>query len=490
MARSGTKSQTNDITTESQAAIQKLIATARVARDPSGTVFLLVDEGPLRAVPLNSEWAKGHLVRAFFEDTGRVIGADSLKDVILRLSELAAIEPAVGIGIRVGAGRGFVEIDLADRDGHVVRIDKGWFEIRSTSTLPFLRRQGMLPLPLPDCNCGFLAEEVAQVWAWERQEHIVLVCAYLIGALNPLIASPLLQIVGPQGSAKSTLERGLRRIIDPHGVPLRTMPENLRDLYIGAHNNYMLAFDNLSGISRSISDALCCIVTGGGHAARKLYTDDSESLIVVRRPVVISGICPTVTRPDLLDRTITIALPPISATERMTDAAFWARFEAALPRILGALYDAVSAALLFADEIQVTKLPRLADWYAWVLAAVKSAHLGVTTAEFEEIFWQSRADANDVALDDSCVGRFIVKLAQREAGWTGTQSQLLEDVSGLAGDRVSRSREWPSSPQALRRELDRIAVNLASAGVCMTFTRAKSKNRDRIVELSWRRESS
>jgi hypothetical protein len=461
-----------------------------VARDPAGTPYLFVAEGPLRAIPLSSEWAKVHLMGAFHQETGKHLGTDAVKAVILRLGELAAIEPAVAVGIRVGARLRFVEIDLADRDGHVVRIDAGGVKLCSTSTLPFLRRQGMLSLPVPDFGCGFLAEEVAQVWSWERQEHIVLVCAYLIGALNPLIASPLLQIVGPQGSAKSTLERGLRRIIDPHGVPLRSMPENLRDLYIGAHNNYMLAFDNLSGISRSISDALCCIVSGGGHATRKLYFDDSESLIVVRRPAVISGIHPTVSRPDLLDRTITIALPPISAGERMTEAAFWARFEAALPRILGALYGAVSGALLNADEIQVTRLPRLADWYVWVLAAVKSAHLGVTTAEFEDIFWRSRADANDVALDDSCVGRFIMELAQRKAGWTGTQSQLLDEVSGLAGDRVSRAREWPSSPQALRRELDRIAVNLASTGVCMTFTRAKSKRRDRIVQLTWRGRAS
>ena len=62
------------------------------------------------------------------------------------------------------------------------------------------------------------------------------------------------------------------------GTPIRRLPREDRDLMISANNAFVLAFDNVSTIPPSISDALCSLATGGGFGTRELYTDDEEKL--------------------------------------------------------------------------------------------------------------------------------------------------------------------------------------------------------------------
>jgi hypothetical protein len=62
-------------------------------------------------------------------------------------------------------------------------------------------------------------------------------------------------------------------------------------------------------------------------------------------------------------------LPPIAEDRRRPASEFWREFEAARPRILGALLDAVSQALRRAPGVRLPRLPRMADFAIWVTAA-------------------------------------------------------------------------------------------------------------------------
>jgi hypothetical protein len=73
---------------------------------------------------------------------------------------------------------------------------------------------------------------------------------------------------------------------------------------IAANNAWVIAYDNLSGITPSLSDALCSLATGGGFATRQNYTDDEEAIFQAERPILINGIDELAIRPDLLDRCV------------------------------------------------------------------------------------------------------------------------------------------------------------------------------------------
>ena len=113
----------------------------------------------------------------------------------------------------------------------------------------------------------------------QSDSDFVLVIAWLVAALRGCGPYPLLALAGEQGSAKSTFSRILRALIDPNTAPLRSLPRGRRrDLFIAANNGHVLSFDNISGVSAWLSDALCRISTGGGFSVRQLYTDQDESL--------------------------------------------------------------------------------------------------------------------------------------------------------------------------------------------------------------------
>ena len=143
---------------------------------------------------------------------------------------------------------------------------------------------------------------------------------------------------------------------------------NEHELFIAARNTHVLAFDNLSTVPAWLSDALCRLSTGAGFAARKLYTDDEESVISAERPVLLNSIDAVVTRGDLADRALVLTLEDTPKTERKTESELWADFERARPHILGALLDAMVVGLNRVAEIRLDELPRMADFATWVVA--------------------------------------------------------------------------------------------------------------------------
>jgi hypothetical protein len=136
---------------------------------------------------------------------------------------------------------------------------------------------------------------------------------------SPSCATKALSVIalaGEQGSANSSFSAILEALVDPSVAPLRALPREDRDLFIGASNGHVLAFDNVSGLPAWISDTLCRLATGGGFAVRQLYTDRDEVLFDAVRPVILNGIEDVVTRPDLADRALFLTLEPIPEKER------------------------------------------------------------------------------------------------------------------------------------------------------------------------------
>lgn len=153
----------------------------------------------------------------------------------------------------------------------------GWRAIDSDECpIRFRRTAGMLPLPPPvrggkidelrqHINLGGEGDaKIIEDNASRREDAFVLIVSFLLAILRGRGPYPILALSGEQGTGKTLLLDLLRRLVDPNVAPLRTLPRDVRDLYISAINGHILAFDNLSSISGEISDALCRLSTGGG----------------------------------------------------------------------------------------------------------------------------------------------------------------------------------------------------------------------------------
>jgi hypothetical protein len=242
------------------------------------------------------------------------------------------------------------------------------------------------------------------------------------------------------------------------------LPDKPQDLMIQAKEYRLLSFDNASGMSAEMSDALCSLATGGGYAVRKLYTDADLNVMTYTRPFMINGIGGYANRPDLMERAIPIRLAPMPEGGRKTESELRAEFEQILPGLLGALYNGVAHALREYDNIEPPRHLRMADAARWIRAA--EGGLGeepgaiidaIAIAQNEFVVERVNDDALVLAL------RTIIG----PLGFEGHIGDLFVKIIGL--DDAKHQRSLPKTPSQLSGQLKRLRPAMAKAGIKVEF---------------------
>src|SRR5438093_1958573 len=282
------------------------------------------------------------LSRHFYQMEGKAPSGQALQDARCVLTGKAQFEgQEVAVHTRIAMVDDRIYLDLANERWEAVEISKiGWCVVRNPP-VRFRRPRGLLPLPTPEPSGR--VEELRR-FANLPQGHEsqwTLLAAWLLGCLRPIGPHPILVLHGEQGSAKSTVARILRALVDPSAAPLRVEPKDIRDLMIAARNSWIIALDNISYLPPTLSDSLCRLSTGGGLSTRELYRDEEEVSFDARRPVILNGIEEIATRADLLDRAIVLYLPHIPEESRRPETELWRDFDGVKAGILGGLLDAV-----------------------------------------------------------------------------------------------------------------------------------------------------
>src|SRR6266568_3991260 len=163
----------------------------------------------------------------------------------------------------------------------------------------------------------------------------------------------------------------------------------------------------------------------------------------------MSGIASLTDRADLASRSITIHLDTIPDEQRRAEDEFEAEFAAAVPRLLGALLDAVSMALRNVDKVKLDRSPRMADFVKWTKAAEPA--LGLEEGVFERAYTENRRDVTDEAFEADPVAVAIADFVRAEhpTGWTGTATELLAALGNRVPEPIRKSRYWPSTIHGL-----------------------------------------
>jgi hypothetical protein len=137
-------------------------------------------------------------------------------------------------------------------------------------------------------------------------------------------------------------------------------------------HNYVPAYDNLDGLQKWQSDMLCSAVTGAGISKRELYSDQEEVILSFKHCPAINGVSDPAEREDIVDRVLKLELKRIEEKDRKAEARFWADFGKVRPKILGALSGALSGALKIRPTVDLSDLPRMADFALWGYAVAEA----------------------------------------------------------------------------------------------------------------------
>lgn len=452
---------------------------AHLFHSADGTAFASVEiENHLETWPVRSRGFRQYLAREFYCAEKTAARAQSIQDALGVINGKACFDGhEEAVFQRVAERDGSLWLDLGNRAWQAVQITIYGWRVIDSPPIRFRRSPGMLALPSP--IRGGKVGELDAYLNLQSQGDGVLVYSWLMAALRPRGPYPILNLLGEQGTAKSTASRVLRALVDPFTAPLRSAQRDERDLQIAARNSHIIALDNMSNLAPWLSDALCRIATGGGLATRELYSDSDEIIFDAQRPVLLNGIEDVASRGDFIERSVIVYLAQIKESQRQEETRFWSAFEDARPRILGGLLDAAVAGLNNTDGVHLTRLPRMADFARWAVSIEEG--LGFRAGTFMDAYDRNRKDANDMALDSSPVVAQLVAFIEEEERWKGTVSDLLRELEQRSGAEVSKTRGWPKSPQSFSGILRRLAPNLRTDGFSVSFAPREGGTGRRLV---------
>ncbi len=433
--------------------------------DPEGNAYATVRiDDHDETWRLSSKGFRSWLSRQYWEREGSIPRGGAIADALTTLEGLARFDgPELVVHLRHAHVDGVLYVDLGDARWRAIEVDAAGWRIVDEPPVKFRRPRGMMALPEPVRDRRHGVEWLQAFLNIADDDEWRLIVGFLLGCYSEG-PYPVLILNGEQGSAKSTTGRVIRSLVDPARTPDRSAPRDERDLIIAANNGHVVSFDNLSGLRDWQSDGLARLSTGSGFGTRELYTDGEETLFWAARPIILNGITDLAVRSDLLDRSLLVTLPRIPDDRRRTTEAFWREFAAAAPAILGALLDGVSASIGGHRMVTLRRMPRMADFAVWVVAAERA--LGWDDGSFLAAYSRNRASAHDLALESASIVPLLQRLPEV---WEGTAGELLEQLLTLAGDRLAKRDDWPANPRALSGQLRRLAPDLRSIGVDVTF---------------------
>lgn len=442
--------------------------------DETGYITLQID-GHREYKKINSKAIKTWLSKLGSELLQSTPSSQAINAVVALLEGIALYDgEEYGLFVRKAEHDGKIYVDIGDETWRVIEISKDGWQIIEDSPVRFYRPASLLPLPIPEAggNIGDF-RQIVNI-AEEDEDSWILYTAWLSQAFWCYGPYTHLHVRGPQGSAKSGLAENTKAIIDPSRAPKRHLPRAPRELMMGCQNEAVPSFDNVSTISGEIADTLCIISTGGSSAARALYTNDEESIIYAKCPVIMNGIADPSERGDLLDRMIILDLNQIPEADRVSEKAMRERMAEYGPKLLGVILDATVTGLLNIDGVTISNSPRMADFVQWAVAC--SPSLGWDPEKFIEAYNESRQEIQQEMAETNRLMMAIVRLAGAVEVWDGTATQLLDVLNlqefirpGLEPD------DWPRSAKTVGTDIRRLVQPALSQGIAIRFHKSHGK---------------
>jgi hypothetical protein len=380
----------------------------------------VIDKDHYETYAVDSPQMRSHIEGLYYKETKRNFGRGEaipdklLKETIKRLRVMALHDgEEKKVSLRVGAeNTRILYIDLCDKQRRAVRISPAGWELVDQPSILFRRSYYMRPLPVPER--GGSADEL-EPFLNVIPDLFILVKGFLVTALRSWGPYPLMVLIGSAGSAKSTFTKILRDLTDPNQNPYSGSPHDYREFKVAALNNHVLAYDNLSSLSPTVSDALCRQATGAGNTERRYHTNQNEVRFpFVANPIILNGVIEFVTRPDLVDRSIILHLEHID--NKRTEAALKRDYNAKRARIFGGILDLMVEGVRNLPSVQSESSVRMVEAITWCAAC--------GLPDFEKCYAQTLRGNYQAIAENNVLACGIVALMEKQAQWRGIATEL------------------------------------------------------------------
>lgn len=434
-------------------------------KDQHGTPFAfvkMIDHNEVIAI--ESGRFKRLLAKMFYDKYDKTVpSTDAISNAIQILQAKAEYESqTILLSLRVAKSEdGSIYYDLTDDKHRCIKVtDMNWEVISETPILFARYSQTAQVEPSRQYESGVFDNFIKLTNINDENDKLLLK-VYIVSLFVPEIAHVMLLLHGEKGSAKSTLQKLIKLLVDPSKPALLTVHSDRNEFIQQCWQNHVVYYDNLKHAPDWLSDEACKAVTGVGSSKRKLFTDSDTIVYEYKRCLGFNGINIMLTEPDALDRSLMIEQQRIVKESRRLESVIYQEFEGLKPGLLGYIFDILVKAKQKVSSIRLDDLPRMADFALWGEAIARA--MGYEPLEFINAYYDNIGKQNIEAIEYNPLGQAIVKLCDEINGdYYDSMSECLSKLLEVAqrNNISTESKAWPKSANWLNRYLNKIRSNL------------------------------
>jgi energy-coupling factor transporter ATP-binding protein EcfA2 len=490
MKRLNEKIQQSNMTKTQKAYALLEHITEETLIDQHNKSYVILKDGNYRKILRLGSDKFGKILQAKYHNlTDNTINSSSIKEITQLYSGKAELySPRVRMNLRVAEKNDSIYYDLGNSKWEVIEISSdNWKKISSENSPVYFKRYSHMNEqiePLYESKDKGDPKKILDYLNIENEsDEAILLLTYMASLFIPKIVHPVLILLGPHGSAKSTMFRLIQRIVDPTETEILNISTNTEEYIQKTAHSWVSFYDNVTKIPRNLSDAMCRTVTGGSHSKRSLYSDDDDFTYKFKHCVGINGIQFNSLQPDLLDRSIIFSMNRITEKSRKSEMSLMDNFRTDRKIILTGFLNLIAESMKIVDDIDLDKvaLPRLADFYKWGIAFSKV--LGYGQQRFERAFNLNKSSAPEIISNKTALIKLIDEYLNDNDKWSGTASEFRSKLIKFADDNGLNTDVIPDSSDWLSRRLNKYSEGDMFLKIGIKFEKERKASK-KLIKLS------
>jgi len=330
---------------------------------------------------------------------------------------------------------------LSNCNNGIYRITADAIELvdNGTDGVLFLTREDEEPFTIgeADPNVSLLDELllgginfVPDALSPDDRRLLFLLWIYAIFFDTVMPTKPLVALIGPMGSAKTSLARKVGLLLFGSRFEVTVLTRDARDFDAAVTNSKYVVVDNADQSFDWLDDRLAIAATGGTIKRRAYYTTNRLVAFPVRCYLALTSRTPYFRREDVADRLLMMRVErlPSFKPESMVKDEILSHRDAIMSELVSHLQDVIRALREAGDSHEGIGF-RMADFAD--LAIKVARYLGIEP-QVREIFQKLGSEQSYFVLEDEPVFDLLLKWARENRDREVTNADLFSELSDLA----------------------------------------------------------
>lgn len=224
---------------QASAIVEYVEAHAILFHDQNKEVFAQ-DRQTQEVRRIDSRAFKDWLAAGFYKSQGKALRDQSLREALGTLNGIGRFRSEqCDVFLRFAQDGKCYLIDIGmPGTSRAIKVQPGRWSVVDRPGVRFFRTEAMQPIPEP-----VTGGSLAPLWKIANVPHDcrLMVLTWLLECVRTDTPYPVLELLGEQGSAKSTTQAALKRLIDPNACDLRGAPKCAEDAFVSAGVNAIVS---------------------------------------------------------------------------------------------------------------------------------------------------------------------------------------------------------------------------------------------------------